>query len=131
MTHLKLLSTIASRQMNLLFDAKRSEGMSSVERDRVVLILAQILMQAAGLNVATPMHPADASALAECAATLEQGITAGGDRAVAAAQRADLEQCGHGSRSRLMPRTSPRCRGRGRPRSPAHRAARWMARPRQ
>jgi hypothetical protein len=37
--------------MNLLFDAKRSEGMSSTERDKVVLILAQILMQAAGLNV--------------------------------------------------------------------------------
>jgi hypothetical protein len=50
MTHLKLPS-IASRQMNLLFDAKRSEGMSSTERDKAVLILAQILMQAAGLNV--------------------------------------------------------------------------------
>ena len=50
MTHLKLPSTIASRQMNLLFDAK-SEGMSSAERDKVVLIPAQILMQAAGLNV--------------------------------------------------------------------------------
>jgi hypothetical protein len=51
MTHLKLPSAIASRQMNLLFDAKRSEGMSSTERDKAVLILAQILMQAAGLNV--------------------------------------------------------------------------------
>jgi len=51
MTHLKLPSTIASRQMNLLFDPKRSEGMSSAERDKAVLILAQILMQAAGLNV--------------------------------------------------------------------------------
>ena len=51
MTYLKLPSTIASRQMNLLFDAKRWEGMSSAERDKVVLILAQILMQAAGLNV--------------------------------------------------------------------------------
>jgi hypothetical protein len=51
MTHLKLPSTIVSRQMNLLFDAKRSEGMSSTERDKAVLILAQILMQAAGLNV--------------------------------------------------------------------------------
>ncbi len=48
--HLKLPSTIAGRQMNLPFDAKR-EGMSSAERDKVVLILAQILMQAAGLNV--------------------------------------------------------------------------------
>jgi hypothetical protein len=35
--------------MNLLFDAR--EGMSPAEQDRVVLILAQILMQAAGLNV--------------------------------------------------------------------------------
>lgn len=51
MTYLKLPSTIASRQMNLLFDAKRSEGMSFAERDKAVLILAQILMQAAGLNV--------------------------------------------------------------------------------
>ena len=51
MTHLKLPSTIASRQMNLLFDAKKSEGLSSVERDKVVLILAQVLMQAAGLNI--------------------------------------------------------------------------------
>jgi hypothetical protein len=51
MTYPKLPSTIASRQMNLLFDAKRSEGMSLAERNRVVSILAQILMQAAGLNV--------------------------------------------------------------------------------
>ena len=51
MTRPKLPSTITGRQMNLLFDAKRSEGMSSAERDKVVLILAQILMQAAGLNV--------------------------------------------------------------------------------
>ena len=51
MTYPKLPSIIASRQMNLLFDAKRSEGMSCAEQDRVVLILAQILMQAAGLNV--------------------------------------------------------------------------------
>ena len=51
MTHLKLPSTIASRQMNLLFDAKRSEGMSPAEQDGVVLILAQILMQAVGLKV--------------------------------------------------------------------------------
>jgi hypothetical protein len=51
MTYPKLPSTIGSRQMNLLFDAKRSEGMSQAEQDGVVLILAQILMQAAGLNV--------------------------------------------------------------------------------
>ena len=51
MRHLKLPSTIAGQQMNLLFDAQRLEGVSSAERDKVVLILAQILMQAAGLNV--------------------------------------------------------------------------------
>jgi site-specific recombinase XerD len=51
MMHLKQPRTLSSRQMNLLFDAKRSEGMSSAERDKAVLILAQILMQAAGLNV--------------------------------------------------------------------------------
>ena len=51
MTYPKLPSTIASRQMNLLFDANRSEGMSPAEQDKVVLILAQILTQAAGLNV--------------------------------------------------------------------------------
>jgi hypothetical protein len=51
MTYPKLPSTVASRQMNLLFDANRSEGMSPAEQDRVVLILAQILMQAAGLKV--------------------------------------------------------------------------------
>lgn len=43
MTSLKLPSPIAGRQMNLLFDAKRSEGLSPAERDKVVLILAQIL----------------------------------------------------------------------------------------
>ena len=51
MTYPKLPSTVASRQMNLLFDAKRSEGLSSADRDKVVLILAQILMQATGLKV--------------------------------------------------------------------------------
>lgn len=51
MTRPKLPSAIAGRQMNLLFDAKRSEGMSSADRDKVILILAQILTQAVGLNV--------------------------------------------------------------------------------
>lgn len=51
MTPLKLPSPIAGRQMNLLFDAKRSEELSPAERDKVVLILAQILTQAAGLYV--------------------------------------------------------------------------------
>jgi hypothetical protein len=51
MTRPKLASTFAGRQMNLLFDARRSEGLSSAERDKAVLILAHILTQAAGLNV--------------------------------------------------------------------------------
>jgi hypothetical protein len=51
MTYPKLPSTIASRQMKLLFDAPRTEGMGPVEREKAVLILAQILMQAAGLSV--------------------------------------------------------------------------------
>jgi hypothetical protein len=51
MTYPKLPLTMASRQMNLLFDAKRSERMSPAEQHRAVLILAQILMQAAGLKV--------------------------------------------------------------------------------
>ena len=51
MTYHKLPSTIVGRQMNLRFDSKRSEGMSSGERDKVILMLAQMLMQAAGLCV--------------------------------------------------------------------------------
>ena len=39
------------RQMNLLFDTKRLEGLSSLERDKITLVLAQILMQAVGLSV--------------------------------------------------------------------------------
>lgn len=37
--------------MNLLFDTRRSEGLTSLEREKVVSTLAQILMQAAGLSV--------------------------------------------------------------------------------
>ena len=51
MTHLKLPATTSGRQMNLLFDAKRSEGLTSLERDKVISTLAQILMQGAGLSV--------------------------------------------------------------------------------
>jgi hypothetical protein len=51
MTHLKLLAATLSRQMNLLFDTRRSEGLASLERDKVISTLAQILMQAAGLRV--------------------------------------------------------------------------------
>lgn len=51
MTHLKLPAARLSRQMNLLFDTRRSEGLASLERDKVISTLAQILMQAAGLRV--------------------------------------------------------------------------------
>lgn len=51
MTHLKLPAATSSRQMNLLFDTRRSEGLASLERDKVISTLAQILMQAAGLRV--------------------------------------------------------------------------------
>jgi hypothetical protein len=37
--------------MTLLFDRGRLEGVARHERDKVILALAQILMQAAGLEV--------------------------------------------------------------------------------
>jgi hypothetical protein len=49
MTHLKLPAK--GRQMNLLFDTRRLEGLGSLERDKVISALAQILMKAAGLSV--------------------------------------------------------------------------------
>lgn len=52
MTHLRLpATTISGRQMNLLFDTRRSEGLTSMERDKVISTLAQLLMQAVGLRV--------------------------------------------------------------------------------
>ena len=39
------------RQLTLLFDNIRLEGLNSAERDKIILALAQILMQAAGLSV--------------------------------------------------------------------------------
>ena len=41
----------AGRQMNLLFDNSRLEGVGAAERDKIISALAQILMQAAGLRV--------------------------------------------------------------------------------
>ena len=40
-----------ARQLTLLFDNIRLEGLGSPERDKIILALAQILMQAAGLMV--------------------------------------------------------------------------------
>jgi hypothetical protein len=51
MKSLRLPAAAPSRQMNLLFDTRRLEGMTSAERDKIVSVLAQILMQAAGLRV--------------------------------------------------------------------------------
>lgn len=51
MKSLRLAPAALSRQMNLFFDARRLEGVASAERDKIVSVLAQILMQAAGLRV--------------------------------------------------------------------------------
>ncbi len=52
MKHIKLPEVGPShRQMTLLFDRGRLEGVARHERDKVILALAQILMQAAGLEV--------------------------------------------------------------------------------
>ena len=40
-----------SRQLNLLFDPKCLVGLSSLDRSKARILLAQILMQAAGLSV--------------------------------------------------------------------------------
>lgn len=46
------VSTLTSgRQMSLIFEPRRLDGMSDAERAKTVLTLAQILMQAAGLVV--------------------------------------------------------------------------------
>jgi hypothetical protein len=42
---------ISGRQMSLMFEPRRVDGMSDAERVKAVLALAQILMQAAGLVV--------------------------------------------------------------------------------
>jgi hypothetical protein len=51
MKSLRLPAAAPSRQMNFLFDNSRLEGVASVERDKIISVLAQILMQAAGLSV--------------------------------------------------------------------------------
>jgi hypothetical protein len=50
MKHLKLPATVSPRQMNLMFDRSDLEGLSSLERGKVVTALAQILLQAAGVD---------------------------------------------------------------------------------
>jgi hypothetical protein len=51
MQSLKLPAAMPGRQMNLLFEDSRLEGLGALERNKVISILAQILMQAAGLSV--------------------------------------------------------------------------------
>jgi hypothetical protein len=51
MKSLRLPAAAPSRQMHFLFDNSRLEGVASVERDKIISVLAQILMQAAGLSV--------------------------------------------------------------------------------
>ena len=41
----------ASRQMNLLFEDDRLEGLGTHERIKIISTLAQMLMQAAGIRV--------------------------------------------------------------------------------
>ncbi|APO77109.1 hypothetical protein AM571_PA00224 (plasmid) [Rhizobium etli 8C-3] len=41
----------SGRQMNLIFEPSRIDGMNETERMKVVLTLARILMQAAGISI--------------------------------------------------------------------------------
>jgi hypothetical protein len=47
----KLPAVVPGRQMNLLFEDSRLEGLGAIERNKVISTLAQILMQAAGVRV--------------------------------------------------------------------------------
>jgi hypothetical protein len=51
MTSLKAPAAVPSRQMNLLFESSRLEGLDPVEREKIITALAQLLMLAAGLSV--------------------------------------------------------------------------------
>lgn len=47
----KLRAPASARQLNLMFEPSKVSGLSSVERAEVTVILAQMLMQSAGLVV--------------------------------------------------------------------------------
>ena len=47
----KIPAVTPGRQVRLLFDSIRLEGLTPVEREKIISTLAQILMQAAGLSV--------------------------------------------------------------------------------
>jgi hypothetical protein len=51
MQSLKLPAVVLGRQMNLLFEDSRLEGLGALERNKVISTLSQILMQAAGVRV--------------------------------------------------------------------------------
>ena len=51
MQSLKLSAVVPGRQMNLLFEDNRLDGLGALERDKIISTLAQILMQAAGVRV--------------------------------------------------------------------------------
>ena len=51
MQSLKLPAGVPGRQMNLLFEDSRLEGLGALERNKIISTLAQILMQAAGIRV--------------------------------------------------------------------------------
>ena len=51
MASLKLPTAVPGRQMNLLFEDSRLDGLGVLERNKVISTLAQILMQAAGVRV--------------------------------------------------------------------------------
>lgn len=51
MQSLKLPAAVPGRQMDLLFEGSRLDGLAALERNKIVSTLAQILMQAAGVRV--------------------------------------------------------------------------------
>jgi hypothetical protein len=51
MQSLRLPAAVPGRQMNLLFEDSRLEGLGALDRNKVISTLAQILMQAAGVRV--------------------------------------------------------------------------------
>ena len=46
-----LPTTLVGRQMILLFDSNRLEGLAALDRSKVASALAQMLMQAAGVRI--------------------------------------------------------------------------------
>lgn len=51
MQSLRLPAAVPGRRMNLIFEDNRLEGLSALERTKIISTLAQILMQAAGIRV--------------------------------------------------------------------------------